>query len=90
MSFWELATLTNLRRLSLKPDLGQWFSQIRRGAATFLAISDAHLLAYATLPQAKDHRDPFDRLLIAQAIAEDLTLISRDARFALYPVNVQW
>lgn len=90
VSFWELATLTNLRRLSLKPDLGQWLSQIRRGIATFLPISDAHLLAYAALPQVKDHRDPFDRLLIAQALTEDLTLISRDAKFAHYAVRVQW
>lgn len=90
VSFWELATLTNLRRLFLKPDLGQWFSQIRHGKADFLPITDSHLLAYAALPLIKDHRDPFDRPLIAQALTEDLTLISRDIKFASYPVQVQW
>lgn len=90
VSFWELATLTNLRRLLLKPDLGGWIDQIRRGKADFLSIADSHLLTYATLPQVKDHRDPFDRLLIAQALTENLTLISRDAMFASYPVKVQW
>jgi PIN domain nuclease of toxin-antitoxin system len=36
------------------------------------------------------HRDPFDRLLIAQAISDDLTLVSRDGHFAAYPVRVRW
>jgi PIN domain nuclease of toxin-antitoxin system len=38
----------------------------------------------------KLHKDPFDRLLIAQAITENLTLISIDAQFAAYPVPVIW
>lgn len=90
VSFWELATLTSLRRLALKPSLDQWFGQIRRGKAEFLTLTDPHLLAYAALPQVKDHRDPFDRMLIAQALTEDLTLISRDAKFADYLVKVLW
>lgn len=56
-----------------------------------LAIEDRHLVAYATLPQHKDHRDPFDRLLIAQALSDDLTLISRDGKFGAYPgLQVRW
>ena len=90
VSFWELATLTNVGRIALEPSLGQWFARIRRGNFHFLAINDAHLLAYAALPSVKDHRDPFDRLLIAQAVVENLTLVSRDGHFASYPVRVQW
>ncbi len=57
----------------------------------FLEISDAHLLQLSQLPQMPDHRDPFDRLLIAQALSEDLTLISRDGKFGAYPgLRVQW
>jgi len=56
-----------------------------------VAIEDYHLLAYSSLPQVKDHRDPFDRLLIAQALTDDLTLISRDSKFAAYPsLRLQW
>jgi len=56
-----------------------------------MPIEDQHLVAYAALPQVKDYCDPFDRLLIAQTFSEDLTLISRDGKFAAYPgLRVQW
>ncbi|WP_223648734.1 PIN domain-containing protein [Hymenobacter psoromatis] len=56
-----------------------------------LPILDKHLVIYATLPQVKDHRDPFDRLLIAQALSEDLTLISRDGKFTDYAgLKLRW
>ena len=90
VSFWELATLTNVGRIRLEPTLDHWFARIRSSAFRFLDISDAHLLTYAALPQVKDHRDPFDRLLLAQAITENLTILSRDAKFASYPVSVRW
>jgi PIN domain nuclease of toxin-antitoxin system len=56
--------------------------------ATILAITPDHVLATQDLPWR--HRDPFDRLLIAQAMHEDLTLLSRDDMFARYPINVLW
>ena len=56
-----------------------------------MLIEDQHLVAYAALPQVKDHRDPFDRLLIAQAFSENLTLISRDGKFGAYVgLRQQW
>ena len=90
VSFWELATLTSLGRIRLTPDLTGWFAQIRESGCQVLDIADRHLTTYAKLPFLPDHRDPFDRLLIAQALAENLTLVSRDAKFARYPVRVQW
>lgn len=90
-SFWELATLTNLGRLALAPDLATWVAEIRASSFRMLAIEDHHLVAYATLPQLKDYRDPFDRLLIAQALSEDPTLISRDGKFGAYPsLRARW
>ena len=89
-SFWELATLTNVGRIALEPDLGAWFTAVRNGRFRLLDIREAHLLVYASLPQVKDHRDPFDRLLIAQALAENLPFVSRDAKFASYPVALVW
>ena len=84
VSFWELATLTNLGRITLLPDLATWLTQVRANGIQVLAITDAHIARYASLPQIPDHRDPFDRLLIAQALTEDLTLVSRDGKFAGY------
>lgn len=91
VSFWELATLTNIGRITLLPDLATWFAQVRNVGFEVLAIADAHLVSYATLPQVPNHRDPFDRLLIAQALTDDLTLVSRDGKFAGYPgLRQQW
>lgn len=90
VSFWELATLTNISRIALEPDLGNWFATVRNGRFCLLNIHESHLLTYAGLPLMKDHRDPFDRLLIAQALTENLALMSRDAKFADYPVVVLW
>jgi len=51
-----------------------------------MPIRIAHLTIYRTLPLY--HRDPFDRMLVAQAMAEGLTLISRDAEIARYQVGI--
>ena len=62
--------------------------QLRLNAMEVLPIEVPHLAALITLPW--HHRDPFDRLLIAQALAEGLPIISRDAVFPAYPVQVLW
>lgn len=83
--------MTNLGRITLLPDLATWFAQVRSVGFEVLAITDAHLARYAALPQVPSHRDPFDRLLIAQALTEDLTLVSRDGKFAAYPgLKLRW
>ena len=47
-------------------------------------ITDKHLQEYANLPFVRDHRDPFDRLIIAQAISDRTFLVSSDLKFPLY------
>ena len=47
-----------------------------------------HVLTLAELPML--HKDPFDRLIVAQAKAEQLTLVSRDQLMAAYPIRVEW
>lgn len=91
VSFWELATLTNLGRIMLLPDLATWLAQVRANGLRILPIEDAHLARYAALPSVPDRRDPFDRLLIAQALSEALTLVSRDGKFGEYAgLKLQW
>ncbi len=50
----------------------------------FLPISHNHFLAYDHVPLLSDHKDPFDRLIIATAISENLPIISADEKFKLY------
>lgn len=54
-----------------------------------LPIGLSHLKSLSELPLLK-HKDPFDRLLISQAISENLALISCDSKFKEYPVNQVW
>jgi PIN domain nuclease of toxin-antitoxin system len=54
----------------------------RQLAVTVLPIALAHVAALARLPF--HHRDPFDRLMICQALVEDLAIVSRDRKFSLY------
>jgi PIN domain nuclease of toxin-antitoxin system len=53
-----------------------------------LSVLLAHIYRLPTLPL--HHKDPFDRLLIAQAIAENLTIVSADGDFSRYPVSLLW
>jgi PIN domain nuclease of toxin-antitoxin system len=53
-----------------------------------LSITLDHALAIATLPLV--HKDPFDRLLVAQAKVEEMTFISRDKLLTAYPIAVEW
>ncbi|RYG45509.1 hypothetical protein EON79_12450 [bacterium] len=54
-----------------------------------LDVLPFHLDALRNLP-LKDHRDPFDRLLVSQAIAEEMTFVSRDGALSGYPVRIEW
>lgn len=59
--------------------------------AILLPISFEHLEELSRLPTFTDHRDPFDRMLIAQAISEDLMMLSADTRFTKYKrLRVLW
>ncbi len=88
-SLWEIAIKVSLRRLELSPD---WPALIDNGrarlGARWLAIGSSHCVQVARLPW--HHRDPFDRMLVAQSMCEDLTLISRDRVLTDYPVRVLW
>lgn len=80
---WEIAIKRSLKKLELKGDYQQGLRLYRFNS---LAISAEHALAVEHLPP--HHADPFDRLLIAQAQLEGLTLVTRDERFADYGVKL--
>lgn len=88
-SAWELAILQSLDRVRLKVPLETLFTE---GLAALrfqlLPIRLPYLVTVSALP--RHHRDPFDRLLIATAKAERLTVISADREFKRYGVPVLW
>jgi PIN domain nuclease of toxin-antitoxin system len=82
---WEVTIKRRLGKLTVPDD---WSQQLLNGGAVELPISLAHAAKVGDLPD--HHRDPFDRLLVAQALIEDATLISRDRALAAYDVPVAW
>ena len=86
-SIWEVAIKTELGKLALPvPLAGFVAAQTGPGVATVLDITAAHGVAVASLP--KHHRDPFDRLLIAQAQVEGLTLVTVDDVLRVYGIPI--
>jgi PIN domain nuclease of toxin-antitoxin system len=86
---WEVAikAASGKLRLPEPPDLYVPRRMASQGLRP-LAVSHQHALAVCALPA--HHRDPFDRLLIAQAKVEEMTLISADRMFDRYPVQLLW
>lgn len=87
VTLWEIAIKSGAGRLNIQPDVGSWFEHhtaVNRFAP--LPILRPHLTRVATL--ARHHGDPFDRLLVAQALVEDLTIITVDRVFASYGASV--
>jgi len=85
-SSWEIAIKYALGRLTLPDEPARYVpDRMRRSAVDGLAVAHAHALAVATLPPL--HRDPFDRLLVAQAQLEGLPIITADPAIRRYEVE---
>ena len=88
-SVWEMAIKVGLGKLKFTQPIETFIpDQLRRNRIDLLPISFAHAVRGATLPH--HHRDPFDRLLVAQALVEDLPVVGRDAAFDAYGVRRVW
>ncbi len=85
-SLWEIAIKVNLGKLEL-PNIYQEFipEQLSINSIEILPITINHLAIVTTLPL--HHRDPFDRLMISQAISETIPIISVDNKFDLYDID---
>jgi PIN domain nuclease of toxin-antitoxin system len=88
-SAWEAAIKAHLGKLTLDAASVEAFfeEQMRDNDFNYLPIAPAHVFRAAALPL--HHRDPFDRLLIAQALAEELSLVTRE-NFAPYGLTTFW
>lgn len=85
-SLWEIAIKSALRRADFDVDLRLLRAALPEMAILELPVDGRHIEQLATLPPI--HKDPFDRLLIAQALAEPLVLLTSDATVARYGEGV--
>lgn len=88
-SIWEILIKVQVGKLNLPPPAGRYvIRKLAENRIETLPINLDHLLAFERLPM--HHRDPFDRMLIAQAVEEGLSIVTADSFFARYPVEVIW
>lgn len=88
-SLWEIVIKLGTGKLTLdRPPAELWPESLTTNNFEALPVTSEHVLAVSPFPLY--HRDPFDRLLIAQAIVEKLHLVSADAAFDRYPVQRVW
>lgn len=88
-SLWEIAIKINIGKLTLNKPFEQSFpDELDSHGIEILDITVDTLVQLTTLPL--HHRDPFDRLIIAQAIVEGIPIISKDEAFDLYDVKREW
>lgn len=88
-SYWEICVKNSLGKLILVEDWQQVLDrEMQANDVRWLSIEKAHCQAIVGLPWL--HRDPFDRLLIAQALCEDMTILTADANIQQYSVATLW
>jgi PIN domain nuclease of toxin-antitoxin system len=88
VNLWELVLKSRKPGALVEDPVPWWDEFVVRNSISVLPVRTAHVRALAALPDI--HRDPFDRMLIAQAIAEKLTLATRDGVFAQYGAPIVW
>ena len=88
-SLWEIAIKVSIEKLELLQPYNQLIpQQLEENDINILPIELSHLTTVVELPFY--HRDPFDRLIIAQALTEDLPVVSPDSLFSQYAIKLIW
>ena len=86
-SLWEMSIKFNLGKLTLDPNYEEFVErEVTTSTIQLLNIELSHLRINATIPF--HHRDPFDRLIIAQSMAEDIPIVTVDSAFDKYKVSL--
>ncbi len=88
VTFWEIAIKQSLNKLELNNSIEDYINKVTENNIAIVSVSFEHILKLTTLPFY--HRDPFDRMLIVQAIIENMVVISKDTHFADYEVTILW
>ncbi len=90
VSLWEIAIKVNIGNLQLNCTFDDLLARVNYIQAEILPISIEDTKTYLTLPLHAAHRDPFDRMLVAQVKSRSITLISGDTKFDLYGIQRFW
>ncbi|MFK7924928.1 MAG: type II toxin-antitoxin system VapC family toxin [Bacteroidia bacterium] len=88
VSLWEITIKVNIGKLKISDSIDTLLQFLNDQEIEVLPISSRHLSAYINLPL--HHRDPFDRMIIVQALEGRLTVLGTDEAFDLYAVNREW
>ena len=87
-SLWEISIKLSLDRLEIKFSFETISKEFDKNNFQLLPITFKDILVLSKLPF--HHRDPFDRMIISQSIANDFTIISKDKEFGSYKVKLLW
>ena len=87
-SLWEIAIKINIGKLTVSYPYDTVIQQIEENEIELLPIKFIHTQQLIDLPL--HHRNPFDRLIIAQAMAENMVVVTKDENFNCYPIEIIW
>ena len=92
VSFYEVAIKVNIGKMKLGKTIEAFYTQTIVAQIEVLPVSSTYLTALSNLPLFPNHKDPFDRLIIATALTDNLAIISADNKFSLYNelVTIVW
>ena len=86
---WEVAIKLSLKKITVSVPIDEFFPKnMVRNQFSWLRLTIKHFLAVSQMPL--HHRDPFDRMLIAQSMTENMLIVSADTAFDAYPVQRLW
>ena len=88
VNIWEIQIKAAAGKIDLNLPLEEIVEGYKANDINVLSITDEHVLRLGNLPNL--HRDPFDRILIAQALVEKMTILSKDSQIRQYAVPVVW
>ena len=88
VSAWEIAIKISVGKLKIDGGVAEFFRMVDENGFIFLPLKKEHVEHIQTLPL--HHRDPFDRMLIAIAASEDMSLITADENIHLYDISWVW
>jgi PIN domain nuclease of toxin-antitoxin system len=89
-SLWEFSIKYGMGKLKFNGGLFRLYEHIKNADITIYPIIKSHLSAFIELPPMENHKDPFDRLLVATAKAENMTILTADENIHKYDVSYVW
>lgn len=84
ISYWEMAIKINIGKLHIPIGLQNIMMLTQQAGIAMIPVQNSHIFQYQSLEVQDNHKDPFDRYIIATAMVEGMTILSSDSKFDLY------